>query len=628
MTKQELGGEADFVIISGDAYVDHPAFAAALIGRVLENEGYSVGIIAQPDWHSADDFKRFGRPRLAFLIAPGNIDSMVNHYTCAKRRRSSDAYTEGGVIGKRPDRAAIVYSNRAREAYRGVPIILGGIEASLRRFAHYDYWDDKVRRSVLSDSGADLLVYGMGEKQIKEIAKRLSNGEKVNDIRDIHGTCYMTSDISEISQQKDSIVIDSYDDVALSKDKYSAAFMVQYTEQDPIRGKRIIQKQDRQYMVANPPAMPLSQKELDEVYELPYTRLAHSSYKQEIPALKEVKFSLTSCRGCFGACSFCALTFHQGRIVQTRSHESLIREAKELSKQKDFKGYIHDVGGPTANYRQTACKKQLEKGACKDRQCIGFKRCPSLNVSHSDYVSLLRKLRALPKIKKVFVRSGIRYDYAMYDRDDTFLRELVEHHVSGQLKVAPEHISNRVLELMNKPDTELFDKFVLKYNQLNAKYGKEQYIVPYFMSSHPGSDLNAAIQLAEYLKKTGMRVEQVQDFYPTPGTLSTCMYYTGRDPRTNEKVYVPKTQSEKDMQRALMQFYMPQYRNKAREALLKAGRDDLIGTGKNALVPPLLNKTAQKADRKGTQKSDKRSFDGRKQKANTNRMGKKSGKRR
>lgn len=586
MTKEELGCEADFVIISGDAYVDHPSFATALIGRVLEREGYNVGIIAQPDWHSAESFKVFGQPRLAFLIAPGNIDSMVNHYTSAKRKRSSDAYSEGGKSGKRPDRAAIVYSNRAREAYRGVPVILGGIEASLRRFAHYDYWDDKVRKSVLSDSGADILVYGMGERQIVEIAKRLENGEKTSTMTDIKGTCIMVSDISEF--EKDSIILDSFDDVKSDKNKYSKAFMIQYNEQDPIRGKRLIQKQDRQYLIANPPADPLTQEELDSVYDLPYTREKHKSYKEEIPALSEVKFSLSSCRGCFGACSFCALTFHQGRIIQARSHASLIKEAKELTKQKDFKGYIHDVGGPTANYRQTACKKQLDKGACKDKQCIGFKRCPNLKVDHSDYVALLRKLRAVPKVKKVFVRSGIRYDYAMYDKDDTFLRELVEHHVSGQLKVAPEHISNRVLELMNKPDAELFDKFVLKYNQLNRNRGKDQYIVPYFMSSHPGSDLNAAIQLAEYLKKTGMRIEQVQDFYPTPGTLSTCMYYTERDPRTNERVYVPKNQREKDMQRALMQFYVPKNRALVREALKKAGRDDLIGTDKRALVPPAL----------------------------------------
>lgn len=586
MTKEELGCTPDFVLISGDAYVDHPSFATALIGRVLESKGYKVGIIAQPDWHSAEPLKVFGKPRLAFLIAPGNIDSMVNHYTSAKRRRSTDAYTEGGKIGRRPDRAAIVYSNRAREAYRGVPVILGGIEASLRRFAHYDYWDDKVRRSVLSDSGADILVYGMGEKQIVEIANRLKDGESVNTITDVRGTCFMTSDITEF--EKDSIVIDSYDDVKSDKNKYSRAFMVQYNEQDPIRGKRIIQKQDRQYLVANPPAYPLTQGELDHIYSLPYTRVKHTSYKEEIPALSEVKFSLTSCRGCFGACSFCALTFHQGRIIQTRSHNSLIREAQELTKQKDFKGYIHDVGGPTANYRQTACKNQLEKGACKGKQCIGYEKCKNLRVDHSDYVALLRKLRAVPKVKKVFVRSGIRYDYAMYDRDDTFLRELIEHHVSGQLKVAPEHISNRVLELMNKPDAELFDKFVLKYKQLNKNKGKEQYIVPYFMSSHPGSDLNASIQLAEYLKKTGMKIEQVQDFYPTPGTLSTCMYYTERNPQTGERVYVAKTQREKDMQRALMQFYMPQYRGLAREALIKAGRDDLIGTGRNALVPPVI----------------------------------------
>ena len=603
-TAEELSargiGQLDFVYIIGDAYVDHPSFGPAIISRVLESHGYTVGIISQPDWHSAEEFRRLGRPRLAFLISAGNIDSMVNHYTSAKKRRSSDAYTPGGEAGKRPDRATIVYANRVREAYRGVPVIIGGIEASLRRFAHYDYWDDKVRRSILSDSGADLLIYGMGERQIVEIADALAGGLPVEQITYVNGTCYMTNSLAQVYEYE---TIESYEAVARDKKAYASAFMAQYREQDAIRGKRLVQPHGDTFLVVNPPAAPLTTEELDAVYELPYARAPHPSYQKEIPALFEVKFSLTSCRGCFGACSFCALTFHQGRVISARSHASLLREAAILTQQPDFKGNIHDVGGPTANFRQPACKKQLKSGVCADRQCLGFEHCKNLMVDHGDYIALLEELSAVPGVKRVFVRSGIRYDYVMYDKSDAFLRALIKNHVSGQLKVAPEHVSDRVLRLMGKPASALYDRFVAKYMQLNRNLGKEQYIVPYFMSSHPGSDLDAAVELAEYLKRTGQRPEQVQDFYPTPGTLSTCMYYTGFDPRTGERVYVPKSASEKAMQRALMQYFMPQYRDLARKALEKAGREDLIGFGKHALVPPRMEKTETGAQEK---RGDKR----------------------
>ena len=603
-TAQELSargiGQLDVVYIIGDAYVDHPSFGPASISRVLESHGYTVGIISQPDWHSAEEFRRLGRPRLAFLISAGNIDSMVNHYTSAKKRRSSDAYTPGGEAGKRPDRATIVYANRVREAFRGVPVIIGGIEASLRRFAHYDYWDDKVRRSILSDSGADLLIYGMGERQIVEIADALAGGLPVEQITYVNGTCYMTNSLAQVYEYE---TIESYEAVARDKKAYASAFMAQYREQDAIRGKRLVQPHGDTFLVVNPPAAPLTTEELDAVYELPYARAPHPSYQKEIPALFEVKFSLTSCRGCFGACSFCALTFHQGRVISARSHASLLREAAILTQQPDFKGNIHDVGGPTANFRQPACKKQLKSGVCADRQCLGFEHCKNLMVDHGDYIALLEELSAVPGVKRVFVRSGIRYDYVMYDKSDAFLRALIKNHVSGQLKVAPEHVSDRVLRLMGKPASALYDRFVAKYMQLNRNLGKEQYIVPYFMSSHPGSDLDAAVELAEYLKRTGQRPEQVQDFYPTPGTLSTCMYYTGFDPRTGERVYVPKSASEKAMQRALMQYFMPQYRDLARKALEKAGREDLIGFGKHALVPPRMEKTETGAQEK---RGDKR----------------------
>ncbi|MBR3486339.1 MAG: YgiQ family radical SAM protein [Clostridia bacterium] len=572
----------DFVIVSGDAYIDHPSFGTAIIGRVLASRGYSVGIIAQPDWHSAEGFKVFGRPRLAFLVNAGNMDSMVNHYTSSQKRRGADNYSPGGKMGLRPDRAVTVYSNRVREAYGGVPLIIGGIETSLRRFAHYDYWDDKVRRSVLVDSGADILSYGMGERQTVELADALASGLSVRDITYIAGTCYMTGSLENVYEYEE---IPSFEEVSKDKKAYCRAFMRQYEEQDAITGKRLVQKHGDRWLVANPPAMPLTTQEFDDVYELPYTRLPHPSYKEHIPAIDEVEFSLVSSRGCFGACSFCALTFHQGRVIQARSHESLIREAKLLTKLPNFKGYIHDVGGPTANFRRPACKKQLTKGACKNRACLGYEHCKNVEVDHRDYTELLRKLRAIPGVKKVFVRSGIRYDYLMFDKDDTFMRELIGYHVSGQLKVAPEHISDNVLRLMQKPAGGLYDRFCQKYMRLNKQMGMEQYIVPYFMSSHPGSTLDSAIELAEYLKKTGQRPEQVQDFYPTPGTLSTCMFYTGLDPRDMSPVYVPKDPKEKAMQRALMQYFMPYYRDTAREALIKAGREDLIGSGRDCLVP-------------------------------------------
>ncbi len=584
----------DFVYVIGDAYIDHPAFGPAIISRVLVQNGYSVAIIPQPDWHSDRDFLRFPAPRLGFLVSAGNMDSMVNHYTSAKKRRSEDAYTPGGKSGARPDRATIVYCNRIRSAFKGsrLPIIIGGIEASLRRFAHYDYWEDKVRRSILSDAGADILIYGMGEKQIVELADALDSGLKAEEITYIAGTCVITPDLSRIYDYQK---IEGFEEISKDKKAYCRAFMAQYREQDPIRGKRLVQEQDAgRYLVQNPPAMPLSREELDAVYELPYTRRPHPSYKEHIPAIGEVEFSLVSCRGCFGACSFCALTFHQGRIVQSRSHASLLREAEILAALPNFKGNIHDVGGSTADFRKPACKKQLKNGACENRQCLGFSPCPNVEVDHSDYVALLKKLRALPNVKNVFVRSGIRYDYVMYDKDDSFLKELAKYHVSGRLKVAPEHIDERVLQYMGKPARGLYDRFVQKYMAINQKLGKEQYVVPYFMSSHPGSDLSAAVELAEYLKRTGQRPEQVQDFYPTPGTLSTCMYHTGLDPRTMETVYVPRSPREKEMQRALMQFFMPQYRARAREALIKAGREDLIGFGKDALLPPAFEKSAEK----------------------------------
>jgi len=589
MTKEEMLERGwhyvDFLLITGDAYVDHPSFGAAIIGRLLESLGYKVGIIAQPDWRDIGDFKRLGPPRYGILITAGNLDSMVNHYTAAKKRRHEDAYSPGGQAGLRPDRATIVYAHRAREAFKKKPIIIGGIEASLRRFAHYDYWDNKVRRSVLVDSRANLLVYGMGEKQITEISRRLAKGEPVAGLKDIAGTCYVTEDLEGMTGY---LLIPGYDEVSGNKQKYAEAFMVQYREQDPFHGKVLVQPHGDKYLVQNPPAKPLTQGELDAVYTLPYQRAYHPIYEQKggVPAIEEVEFSLTSQRGCFGGCSFCALTFHQGRIVQSRSHASLLNEARQLTWQPGFKGYIHDVGGPTANFRAAACSEQLERGACRHRQCLFPEPCGKLKVDHQDYVALLRKLREVPGIKKVFVRSGIRYDYLMADAGDQFLRELCEHHVSGQLKVAPEHVAGNVLKRMGKPGRKVFDRFVEKYRKINEELGKKQYLVPYFMSSHPGSTLKEAVELAEYVRDMGYNPEQVQDFIPTPGSLSTCMYYTGLDPRNMEKVYVAKSPHEKAMQRALLQYRNSGNYDLVYEALVKAGRTDLIGHGPKCLIKP------------------------------------------
>ncbi len=586
LTRQEMlarGWERpDFCLVTGDAYVDHPSFGTAIIGRVLESQGFKVAVIAQPDWKSVRDFQRFGRPRLGFLVNSGNIDSMVCHYTASKKRRSDDAYTPGGKTGARPDRAVIVYTNMIRQAYRNMPIIIGGIEASLRRFAHYDYWDDKVRRSILVDAGADLLIYGMGERPVVELAQALAAGIPIGQITYVNGTCYQTASLQGVDAVKE---IESFEQVRTDKQAYARAFLEQHRQTDAIRGQRLAQKHGDGYLVMNPPAMPLSVQEMDAVYALPYMRAPHPSYTEHIPGVDEVEFSITSCRGCYGGCSFCALTYHQGRRIQVRSHASIVDEAIQMTKSPHFKGYIHDVGGPTANFRQTACKQQRKNGVCPDRACL-YPRCPNLEVDHEDYRKLLVQLRKLPGIKKVFVRSGLRYDYMMYDTNDAFFRELVEHHISGQLKVAPEHISDRVLARMGKPPRALYDQFVHKYRVLNQQLGKDQYIVPYFMSSHPGSDLHAAIELACYLKKTGQRPEQVQDFYPTPGTLSTTMFYTGLDPRTMEPVYVPRSYEEKRMQRALLQFYRKENAPLVRQALRKAGRADLIGYESHCLVWP------------------------------------------
>ncbi|MCI1960016.1 MAG: YgiQ family radical SAM protein [Clostridia bacterium] len=584
---KERGWEQpDFVYVCGDAYVDHPSFGAAIICRLLESRGYKVCFLAQPDWKSTDDFKRFGEPRLGFLVSSGNIDSMVNHYTVAKKKRSQDLYSPGGKSGMRPDRADIVYCNKIREVYKEANIIIGGIEASLRRLSHYDYWDNKVRRSILLDSSADLLIYGMGEKQIVDIAEALESGLPASEITFIRGTVYKTKDWE---RPYDYIVLPKYANVVKDKYAYCESFMKQYENTDSVIGKTLVEEYDKGWLVVqNPPEKPLTTEELDEVYALPYMRNYHPMYEKDggIPAIKEVKFSITSSRGCFGNCNFCALAFHQGRVVSSRSHESIINEAKKIINDKDFKGYIHDVGGPTANFRKPACKKQLKSGACKNRQCLWPKPCENLEVSHKDYVSLLRKLRAIPKVKKVFIRSGIRYDYLIYDKDDTFFKELCMYHISGQLKVAPEHVVPRVLEKMGKPSRNVYDRFVRKYEEINKQLGKDQYLVPYLISSHPGSDLNAAIELAEYLRDIGHNPEQVQDFYPTPGTLSTAMYYTEMDPRTMEKVYVPKNPHEKALQRALMQYRVPSNYDLVLEALRKAHRTDLIGFDRKCLIRP------------------------------------------
>lgn len=576
----------DFLIVTGDAYVDHPSFGPTVIARVLEAEGFRVAILAQPDWHSAEAFKAMGRPRLGVMIGSGNLDSMVAHYTAAKKRRSEDFYSPGKKAGLRPDRAVIVYANRAREAFPDLPIIIGGLEASLRRFAHYDYWEDKVRRSALVDAGADLLVYGMGEYASAEIARRLKKKQPVSSMTDIRGTAFMASDPSECKFE--SVTVPSFEAVSTNMEDYANATRVEYAEHDPVRGRAIIQQHDRRYLIVNPPALPLSTKELDRVAELPYTRQYHPMYEAlgGVPAIEEVKFSVIHNRGCFGGCNFCALAFHQGRMVTSRSHESVIREVTALTKLPDFKGYINDVGGPSANFRHPSCKKQLKYGMCADKRCLAPTPCKNLDADHSDYLSLLRKLRAIPGIKKVFVRSGIRYDYMLEDKNQDFFSELVRYHISGQLKVAPEHCIDSVLDYMGKPHIGVYEKFMDQYRRLNDRYSKEQYVVPYLMSSHPGSTLQDAVALAEYLNRRGRQPEQVQDFYPTPGTISTCMYYTGIDPMTMKKVYVAKTPHEKAMQRALLQWKRPDKRKLVIEALKEAGREDLIGYGPECLVRP------------------------------------------
>ncbi len=579
--------QADFVYVIGDAYVDHPSFGHAIISRVLEANGYKVAILSQPDWKDEKSVCRFGRPRLGFLISAGNMDSMVNHYTVSKKRRHNDSFTPGGVYGKRPDHATVVYGNLIRRAYKDVPVIIGGIEASLRRMAHYDYWSDSVKRSVLLDSGADLLLYGMGERSIVQVADGLNAGIPIKDLTYIPGTVYKTNVLDD---QEDTLILPSFDDVRTDKRKYAESFYIQYTHTDPFSGKRLAEPySDHLYVVQNPASKPLTTSEMDRVYSLDYMREPHPSYKAlgGVPAIEEVKFSLVSNRGCFGGCSFCALTFHQGRIVQVRSHDSLLREAEEMTWDPDFKGYIHDVGGPTANFRHPACEKQKTKGACPTRQCLCPKPCPNLDADHSDYLKLLRKLREIPKVKKVFIRSGIRFDYLLADKDASFLEELCAYHVSGQLKVAPEHVADPVLARMGKPPHAVYEKFVRAYKQMNEKLGKNQYLVPYLMSSHPGSTLKEAVTLAEYLRDLGYMPEQVQDFYPTPATLSTCMYYTGLDPRNMEKVYVPKDPHEKAMQRALIQYRNPKNYRLVREALIKAGREDLIGYDRHCLIRPL-----------------------------------------
>lgn len=581
----------DFLFISADAYVDHPSFGTAILSRLLEAEDYRVAICPQPDVSTAESLLSYGRPRLAVLISGGVIDSMVNHYTAAKKRRSEDVYSPGGKAGLRPDRATIVYGNLVRRAFGKIPLIIGGTEASLRRFAHYDYWGDNVRRSIIFDSRADLISFGMGEKSILEIAAALAVGTPVKLLTNIRGTCYIAD-----NPPSNALILPSYEQVRDDKAKYAEAAYIQYAEQDPIRGAVLAQKHGDKYLVQNPMSRPLTQREMDRVYALPYERAWHPSYDAlgGIPAYSEVKFSLTSSRGCFGSCSFCAITFHQGRIIQARSHQSLVNEAKNFLWDKDFKGYIHDVGGPTANFRAPACEKQLKSGACKDRQCLYPDICPNAKVDHSDYVALLRELRALPGVKKVFVRSGIRYDYCIADRDDTFFRELCQYHVSGQLKVAPEHISDNVLRYMGKPGVEVYDQFSRKFYDINRQFGKEQYLVPYLMSSHPGSTVNDAVELALYLKRHHIHPEQVQDFYPTPGTLSTAMFHTGLDPRTMKRVYVPRDPHEKAMQRALLQWQRPENYDLVREALIRANRRDLIGYGENCLIKPKPNKERER----------------------------------
>ncbi len=574
----------DFVYVCGDAYVDHPSFGHAIISRVLVSHGYTVGIIAQPDWKDVEDFKTLGRPKYAFLVSSGNIDSMVNHYTVNKKPRSSDLYTPGGAAGKRPDRALTVYCNKIREAYPKIPLIIGGIEASLRRFAHYDYWSNKVRRSVIFDTRADVLIYGMGEKAIIELADALKSGKTLAETN-VDGCCYIRK---TVDGEKDCVILPSFEQVCGDKMQYAIATKKEYEYQDPIRGKTLVQQHGDRFLVQNKPMAPLTKDELDSVYALPYMRTYHPMYEPfgGVPAINEVKFSVANCRGCYGSCNFCALAVHQGRIVQSRSEKSVVNEVKKMTKDKDFKGYVHDVGGPTANFTDPACKNQLKSGACKNQQCLFPNPCKNLIISHKKFLALLRRVRAVDGVKKVFIRSGIRYDYLINDKDDEFFKELCKYHVSGQLKVAPEHVSENVLKYMGKPSAKVFDRFADKFYSINKKLGRKQYLVPYLMSSHPGSTLDDAIELALYIKRHNMHPEQVQDFYPTPFTLSTCMFYTGIDPNTMKPVYVPKDIEEKHMQRALLQFDVPKNRPLVIKALKMAGREDLIGYGRNCLVPP------------------------------------------
>lgn len=578
--------QLDFIYVSGDAYVDHPSFGMAIITRVLESRGYTVGVIAQPDWRDEKSIQILGRPRLAFLVSSGNMDSMVNHYTVSKKHRSVDAYSPGGKMGLRPDRAVLVYSNLIRKVYHSVPVILGGIEASLRRMGHYDYWEDRVRRSILLDSGADLISYGMGEHSVVAVADALQAGLPVESLTFIPGTVYRCKETDHLFEPE---FLPSFEEICQDRKAYARSFLTQYENTDFMQGKTLVEDYGNQgYVVQNPPSEPLTTQEMDDVYALPYMRRWHPSYDREggIPAFQEIKFSLTSNRGCFGGCSFCALTFHQGRIVQVRSHDSLLTEAEELTKEPDFKGYIHDVGGPTADFRHPSCKKQLKKGVCPKRQCLFPEPCPNLEADHRDYVELLRKLRSLPKVKKVFIRSGIRFDYVMADKDPAFLKELVNHHISGQLRVAPEHVSEQVLRYMGKPSHPVYEKFLQAFERCNRAAGREQYAVPYFMSSHPGCGLKEAVELAEYIRDMGFIPEQAQDFYPTPATLSTCMYYTGLDPRTMKPVRVPRSPHEKAMQRALIQYRNPANYALVEEALTRAGRRDLIGWGDRCLIRP------------------------------------------
>lgn len=594
----------DFVYITGDAYVDHPSFGVSIISRLIESLGYTIGIISQPDWHSDRDFTRFGRPKLAFLVTSGNIDSMVAHYTAAKRKRSDDAYTAGGVAGKRPDRAVIVYCQKLREIYGDVPIAIGGLEASLRRFAHYDYWDDAVRPSVLVDSDADLLMFGMGEHQITELAKRLADGENIREIHDIRGTCYLTE---PVNTPFGSAECPSFSQVCESKEAYAKATRIQYDQQDEVYGKTVIQRHGKLMLVQNPPAYSLTTEELDRVYALPYMRAYHPSYEAlgGVPGIEEVQFSITHNRGCFGYCNFCSIALHQGRKITCRSEESVLEEAEKLVKMPNFKGYIHDVGGPTANFRHTSCEKQLTSGLCKGRKCLAPTPCKNLTVDHTEYLQILRKLRKVKGVKRVFIRSGIRYDYLMEDKNDEFMRELIKYHVSGQLKVAPEHCSSVVLDKMGKPHIEAYKAFQKRFYEITKGMDKEQYLVPYLMSSHPGSTLKEAIDLALFLRDNKIRPEQVQDFYPTPGTISTAMFYTELDPYTMEKVYVPKTAKEKAMQRALLQYFKPQNKELVLEALKKAGRRDLIGKSPKCLVEDNTKPNAENRSSKGKTEGSK-----------------------